>query len=209
LPADNRLFIVTISNPDSDNLGYPGKFVRFNQIAGAIMPVLYLSLFFLVITVIFFILASRQRRQAGIPAGKVIYIDASQWGKVEKPLYDPELRLTGKPDYLVKQGKQVIPVEVKSGRAPQIPYDSHIYQLAAYCLLVDREYGTRPNHGILHYSNRTFAIDFTAALELSIQTIIREMQERTSRSQVDRSHQEGKRCLHCGYRSVCDQALRI
>ena len=173
------------------------------------MPVLYLLIFFLVITVVLFILASRQRRQAGIPAGRVIYFDAGQWGKVEKPLYDPELRLTGKPDYLVKQGEQVIPVEVKSGRAPHVPYDSHIYQLAAYCLLVDHEYGIRPTHGILHYSNRTFAIDFSAELELSIQTTIREMQERTSRSQVERSHQDGKRCPHCGYRSVCDQALRI
>lgn len=173
------------------------------------MSMFILSIFFLVVTVILFILASRQRRQAGIPAGRVIYTDASQWGKVEKPLYDPELRLTGKPDYLVRQGRQVIPVEVKSGRAPQVPYDSHIYQLAAYCLLVDHEYGTRPTHGILHYSNRTFAIDFTAELEESIQATIREMQGRTSHSHVDRSHQDGKRCLHCGYRSVCDQALRI
>ncbi len=173
------------------------------------MPVLYLSIFFLIITVILFILASRQRRQAGIPAGRVVYIDTSQWGKVEKPLYDPELRLTGKPDYLVKQGKQVIPVEVKSGRAPEVPYDSHIYQLVAYCLLVGHEYGTRPTLGILHYSNRTFAIDFTAELELSVQTTIGEMQERTNRSRVDRSHHDGKRCQHCGYRSICDQALRI
>lgn len=63
--------------------------------------------------IVFFILASRQRKQAGIPAGRVIYSDASQWGKVERPLYDPKLRLTGKPDYLMKQGNQLIPVEVK------------------------------------------------------------------------------------------------
>jgi CRISPR-associated exonuclease Cas4 len=173
------------------------------------MSVLYLSIVFLFITVILFILASQQRRQAGIPAGRVIYSDASQWGKVEKPLFDPDMRLTGKPDYLVRQGRQVIPVEVKSGRAPQVPYDSHISQLAAYCLLVEREYGIRPTHGILHYSDRTFAIDFTAAVEVSIRETIREMQGRTSQSRVARSHQDGKRCLHCGYRSICDQALRI
>jgi CRISPR-associated exonuclease Cas4 len=170
---------------------------------------LVLSIIFLVVAVFLFILAYRQRRQAGIPSGRVILTDASQWGKVERPLYDPGLRLTGKPDYLVRQGSQVIPVEVKSGKAPQSPYDSHIYQLAAYCLLVEHEYGTRPTHGILHYSNRTFAIDFTSALEGSIQAIIREMQARTNRTHVDRSHQDGKRCLHCGYRSICDQALRI
>ncbi|MFZ0532444.1 MAG: CRISPR-associated protein Cas4 [Anaerolineales bacterium] len=170
---------------------------------------LILSILFLVVAVFLFILAYYRRRQAGIPSGRVIFTDASQWGKVEKPFYDPELHLTGKPDYLVRQGKQVIPVEVKSGQAPQSPYDSHIYQLAAYCLLVEHEYGTRPTHGILHYSNRTFAIDYSAVLEGSIQATIREMQGRTNRSQVDRSHQDVKRCLHCGYRSICDQALRI
>lgn len=170
---------------------------------------LYLAILFGVIAVVLFFLAARQKRQAGIPGGRVIYIDTNQWGKVEKPLYDPELRLTGKPDYLVRQGKEVIPIEVKSRQAPQVPYDSHIYQLAAYCMLVEREYGTRPTHGIIHYANKNFAIDFTAQLEGSITSIIREMQGRTSHSQMNRSHQDGKRCQHCGYRSICDQALRI
>ena len=173
------------------------------------MVELYLAIFFAIIAAVLFLLVFRQKRQAGIPAGRVIYIDTKQWGKVEKPLYDPELRLTGKPDYLLSQGKQVIPVELKSRQAPAIPYDSHIYQLAAYCLLVEHEYGTRPTHGIIHYANKNFAIDFTTELEGSILEIIRAMQARTSRAQVDRSHQDGKRCQHCGYRSICDQSLRI
>ncbi len=162
-----------------------------------------------VLAIVFFLLSSRQRRQAGIPAGRVIYTDTSQWGKVEKPLYDPERRLAGKPDYLVKHANQVIPVEVKSRRAPRAPHDSHIYQLAAYCLLVAHEYGMRPSHGILHYADKTFAIDFTAELEDSVQGVIDEMQAITARSRVDRSHEDGRRCQNCGYRSVCDQSLRI
>jgi CRISPR-associated exonuclease Cas4 len=170
---------------------------------------LFIIVFLLVIAIIFFVLASRQRRKAGIPAGRVIYTDASQWGKVEKPLYDPKLRLTGKPDYLVKQGSLVIPVEVKSRRSPPVPHDSHIYQLAAYCLLVEHEYKTRPSYGILHYHDKSFAIDFTSELESSTQAVIHEMQARSSRTQVDRSHEDARRCQHCGYRSVCDQSLRI
>jgi len=169
----------------------------------------YLSILFLLVAVVLFIVSARQKRQAGIPAGRVIYTDTSRWGKVEKPLFDPNLRLTGKPDYLVEQGSQVIPVEVKSRNSPQAPYDSHIYQLAAYCLLVQHVYDTRPNYGIIHYRNRTFAIDFTSTLEDSVKTTIREMQEKTSRSQVDRSHENPHSCQHCGYRSICDQSLRI
>jgi CRISPR-associated exonuclease Cas4 len=169
----------------------------------------YIAVLFLLIAIILFFVARRQRRESGIPAGEIIYTDTSRWGKVEKPLYDPEIRLTGKPDYLVESGKQVIPVEVKSGGTPQAPYDSHIYQVAAYCLLVIHEYGIRPNRGIIHYPKRTFAIDFTQSLEDSVRETIQEMQERTTRSQVDRSHAEPRRCSHCGYRSICDQALRI
>lgn len=169
----------------------------------------YLAIFFIVVAIASFYLAARQRRQAGIPGGRVIYIDTDQWGKVEKPLYDPDLRLTGKPDYLVRQGRLVIPIEVKSRPAPQAPYDSHIYQLAAYCLLVEHAYGTRPTYGIIHYADKNFAIDFTAELKVSIQTIIQEIQARAAHKPVDRSHQDGKRCRHCGYRSICDQALRI
>lgn len=169
----------------------------------------YLSIVFLLAAVIFFVLSYQQRRKAGIPTGRVIYSDTRKWGKVEKPIFDPNLRLTGKPDYLVEQGDQIIPVEVKSGKTPQAPFDSHIYQLAAYCLLVEYAFGKKPDAGIIHYPNRTFAIDFTSSLEQNTKAIIQEMQEKTARSRVDRSHDEPRRCQKCGYRSVCDQSLRI
>jgi CRISPR-associated exonuclease Cas4 len=155
------------------------------------------------------IVASRKKRQAGIPTGRVIYSDTRRWGKVEKPLFDPSLRLTGKPDYLVEHGKKIIPIEVKSRSSARVPYDSHIHQLAAYCLLVQHEYGIRPNYGIIQYLNQTFAIDFTPKLEETIKATIREMQEKANQSQVERSHDNPHNCQHCGYRSICDQSLRI
>jgi CRISPR-associated exonuclease Cas4 len=171
--------------------------------------ILYFSLFFLVVALGLFFISTRQKQNAGIPGGKVIYSDTSKWSKVEKPLFDPNIRLAGKPDYLVELGKQVIPIEVKSRRAPQAPFDSHIFQLAAYCLLVQHEYGTRPNYGIIHYPNRTFAIDFTSTLEDSTKEIILQMQGRMTHPQVSRSHENPHCCKRCGYRSICDQSLRI
>ncbi|HWT77906.1 MAG TPA: CRISPR-associated protein Cas4, partial [Candidatus Methylomirabilis sp.] len=49
--------------------------------------------------------ASRRRAETGLPGGRVIYADPKQWGRVEEPLYDARLGLTGKPDYLVRQGE--------------------------------------------------------------------------------------------------------
>ena len=169
----------------------------------------YLSIIFLLLGLVLLVISARQKRQAGIPSGRVIYADTQKWGKLEKPLFDPDLRLTGKPDYLVEQGNQIIPVEVKSRRAPSAPFDSHIYQLAAYCLLVEKHYAIRPYYGLIHYQNRTFAIDFTPALEVAIRSTIREMQEKTTRTQVDRSHENPHSCQNCGYRIICDQSLRI
>src|SRR3972149_9550506 len=141
---------------------------------------------------------------AGLRGGRLVYVDTSQWGRVEKPLYDPALNLTGKPDYLFEQGNKMIPIEIKSNRIARAPYDSHIYQLAAYCLLVQRTFGKRPPHGILHYPNRTFAIDYTAELESGLLALLIEMRASESRKEVNRSHQSPSRCHRCGFRSGCD-----
>jgi CRISPR-associated exonuclease Cas4 len=152
--------------------------------------------------------AGRQRKASGLPGGRIIYTDTRQWGAVEKPLYDPRLNLAGKPDYLVMQSDgQIIPVEVKTGRPPAVPYDSHIFQLAVYCLLVERTLGKRPSHGILHYPGRTFAIDYTPALESTLLDHLAEMRMQERRDSVDRSHEQAARCARCGYRSICDQRL--
>lgn len=152
-------------------------------------------------------LASRRQRAAGLPLGRVIYDDAGRWGKPEKPFYDAALSLTGKPDYLVEQNGKQIPVEVKSSWAPAQPYDSHLYQLAAYCLLVERAYTRRPPYGILRYRNRAFAIDYTPQLETHLLDLLAEIRQQQRRPAPDRSHQEPTRCSRCGYRSACDQRL--
>ena len=129
-----------------------------------------------------------QRREAGLPGGRVIYTDTRAWGIVEKPLFSNELGLTGKPDYLVEQNGKLIPVEVETGRVPDAPYDLHIFQLAAYCLLVEKTYGKRPPYGIIHYPNRNFAVDYTPQLELALLDQLAEMRRDENRTNVPRSH---------------------
>ena len=169
---------------------------------------LYLVPLLVLIALVLFWIASRQRRAAGFPAGRVIYADTSHWGKVEKPLYDSLIGLTGKPDYLVEQAGRLIPVEVKSSRVSQAPYDGHIFQLAAYCLLSQRAFGKRPPHGILHYPNRTFAIDYTAQLEASLLEILTDIRQNENKKDIPRSHASTARCQRCGFRTICDQALK-
>ena len=165
-----------------------------------------------ILAIALYFASERRQKSAGIPGGRLIYTDTRSWRALEEPLYDPELNLVGKPDYLVEKGEQVIPVEVKTSRPPDVPYDSHLYQLAAYCLLVQQIYGARPPYGILHYSDnsrstRTFKVNYTLAMEQSISQLIHEMRQREKRTDVARSHEIVGRCTRCGYRSTCDQRL--
>ena len=161
----------------------------------------------LLLALLFLWQSARQRRAAGLPAGRVIFTDTRGWGKLEKPLFYAPLELTGKPDYLIEKDGRIIPVEVKSGRAPEAPHDSHIYQLAAYCLLVEKTYGSRPPYGVIHYPGRDFAVDYTSGLEASLLDLLAEMRRDEHGSDVPRSHEQAARCARCGFRKMCDQSL--
>ncbi len=143
-----------------------------------IIPALAI-LFFLVALLLLWQVWRRQKA-SGLPSGRIIYSDTHAWGPVEAPLYDDELFLTGKPDYLMNGKDGIIPVEVKSSRLSGTPYDSHIFQLAAYCRLVEANFGKRPRYGILNYPNQTFAVDYTPTLEASLKTLLEELRARWS-----------------------------
>ncbi len=169
--------------------------------------ILYVALLLIVLAVVLLWQSSRQRRQAGLPGGRLIYTDTRAWGIVEKPLFAAELGLNGKPDYLVRTGDRIIPVEVKSGRTPEAPYDSHIFQVASYCLLVERTFGRRPAYGIIHYPKRDFAVDYTPELESVLLDQLAEMRRDETRADVPRSHESPARCRACGFRRICAQSL--
>jgi len=151
--------------------------------------------------------AQAARRETGLPRGRVIYVDTGAWERCERPLFSNRQRLTGRPDYLVRSPRGLIPVEIKSGRAPQQPYPAHVLQLAAYCLLVEEQEGRAPLHGILKYEDRAFEIDYTPALRAELLHVLDDMRQDLAARSVDRSHDEAGRCQGCGYRDQCDQRL--
>lgn len=166
-----------------------------------------LILFLFLLALFFFWQSNRQQKATGLPGGQVVYTDTRAWGKVEKPLFYAALGLTGKPDYIIENDGQMIPVEVKSGKAPEAPYDSHIFQLASYCLLIEKNYGKRPPYGIIHYENKDFSIRYTKELETALIELIADMREDDLKINVSRSHQQPARCKRCGYQNLCEERL--
>ena len=164
---------------------------------------------FLTLLAIFAWLTSRSsQRQTGLPPGQVIYDDMAHRFQKQETIFSRELGLVGRPDYLVKeQDGSIVPVEVKSGYAPSEPYDGHVLQLAAYCLLVEEVYGIRPSHGILQYRDRAFAVDFSYDLEGDLLDLLELMREDALAEQVFRDHDDPARCDNCGFLAYCEQSL--
>ncbi len=147
-------------------------------------------------------------QQSGLPVNQIIYSDTGTWHPNGETLYSTELRLAGRPDYLIQQHDgEIVPVELKSGRAPAEPWEGHILQLAAYCLLVEETYGTRPSYGIIQYRDRAFAIDYTADLEDELLELLEEMRDTLTEEEVDRDHNDWRRCAACGLNQRCAQRL--
>ncbi|RMG94240.1 MAG: Dna2/Cas4 domain-containing protein [Chloroflexi bacterium] len=167
-----------------------------------ILPIL------LLIAVALWRLAGNWQQQTGLPDGEVIYTDSGAWFSNDQPLYASQYRLVGKPDYLVEQADgMIIPVELKSGHAPAKPWEGHVLQLAAYCLLVQENFGIRPDYGIIQYQDRAFAIEFTPELEEDLLDILAEMHEDMFAGEIHRDHDQWRLCASCGVRHVCTQRL--
>lgn len=153
-------------------------------------------------------LSTRARRATGLPEGRVVYSDTGAWQRNEQPLYSARHRLSGKPDYLVRDGEAVIPVEVKSGPAPRAPREGHVLQLAAYCLLVHERFGRRPSHGLVKYDDGQFAVEFTPALEAEVLRALSAMRAaEADPAGAHRDHADPRRCASCGVREACDERL--
>jgi CRISPR-associated exonuclease Cas4 len=168
----------------------------------------YWGILLLILGLLLWLLSRRQRKTTGLPAGDLLYTDSNYWQTLPKPLYDPVLELVGKPDYVVKEKTgMVVPVELKSGTAPSYPWDSHIMQLAAYCYLVEKNFGQRPPHGIIRYQNKSFTISYTSDLETKLLALIKEIRIVERTQLAPRSHNQPARCRACGYHQICDQSL--
>jgi CRISPR-associated exonuclease Cas4 len=153
---------------------------------------------------------SRAKREGtGLPQGRVIYDDTGAWQECPRALFSRRYLLTGKPDYIVAQGEDLIPVEVKPRRSAEQPYDSDRLQLAAYCLLIEDNFGKAPPYGIIKYSGATFAIEYTAQLRRQLLDTMQYMRRDLRGAPVPPSHDNPRRCHACGHREHCEGRLKV
>jgi CRISPR-associated exonuclease Cas4 len=149
--------------------------------------------------------AKVKREEYDVREGKIEFIDDE---RVRPKMFESKnLRLRGRPDYVVLEGEYHIPVEIKTGRTPRGPLFSHILQTAAYCVLLEEEYGKPPPYGILKYGEVEHEIDYTPDLRKLVEDKLVDMSEARHSGVVHRNHGRRMKCVHCSRRSVCPEKL--
>lgn len=147
-------------------------------------------------------LRAKRKRVEGAIDGDIRYVGR----ETSRLLKSERYGLTGRPDYILERGGEIIPVEVKSGRRPKGPLFSHVLQVAAYCLLLEEE-GNNVSHGILRYGDMEHEVEFDAELRSILLGKVKEMRRLKSSRDVHRNHHRPGKCHTCSRREMCPERL--
>jgi CRISPR/Cas system-associated exonuclease Cas4 (RecB family) len=156
----------------------------------------------LLVGVVLLLLARWLRRRSRVPAGRLLASDAG--ARPGMVLSSERHGLHGRPDYLIRRGRQVIPVELKPSQ--DRPHDSAVMQLMVYCLLVEERFG-RPEYGLLVLRDGARPIAFTDARRAALLDILAAM--RAAPAVPPRGHEQPGRCRACAFAPVCSEALAM
>lgn len=176
---------------------------------------LVVAFLLLVLALVLFWWGNRQKSTSGIPIGKIVSIDLHDSLRPQQPFLSRRHLLTGRPDYLLRRGKEWIPVEVKTVEEFRQPCEGHIFQLLAYCLLVEEKFGVQPRFGYLQYRSRsphdqrnyTYQIEYNNQMKTKVVELLNQIHEVEHSGEAHRSHEVPARCRGCGYAAICDQRL--
>ena len=135
--------------------------------------------------------------------GKIEYIDMDD----SKVFISDEHGISGRPDYIIKLGDHLIPVEAKKGRTPQGPLFSHIIQVAAYCLLIEEATGTRPPYGVVKYPEQEHEIEYNDDMKKVLLEKVQEIRRAQDEGEAHRNHKRPGKCRSCSRRTVCPERL--
>ena len=123
-----------------------------------------------------------------------------------KLLQSEKYDLQGKPDYIVRKGKQYIPVELKSGTVgdANFPHDGDVMQLVAYFLIIEDLYNGRVRVGRIIYKDATFVVRNTRSIRRTLFKRLKRMRAmlKTGKGTACPSFQHCRFCI--ARDSVCE-----
>ena len=147
--------------------------------------------------------------RTGLPTRDILYADVGSTFPQPAPLISKRYRLSGRPDYLVRVKDGIVPVELKSSPTPSSgrPYDGHLFQLAAYCLLVEDVCRVSVPYGLVKYEDPTIRVEYTPSLRASLIALLDEIRTAKRNGNATSPTINPANSRSCGFRSVCGEGL--
>jgi len=147
----------------------------------------------------------KTKKKYKIQQGKITYSDLN---KPAKCLFSNKLKISGKPDYIIKRKDKYIPVEFKTGDYKK-PQKNHILQLATYCQLVEDNYKSFVPYGILVYNNKKqYKISYNPQLRFELENTIKQMRSILKTNKIDMNHNSFYRCKNCSMEKYCNIKIK-
>jgi hypothetical protein len=141
------------------------------------------------------VLFGHARRGRGLSDGRTESLD-------DLTLYSERLKLTGRPDRIVRAGERLIPEEWKSAKRVS---EGHRLQVGTYFLLIEEQYGVRPPFGVVVLGDgRRVEVKNPERLRSKVLAIAEEIRERRRalREEIP-VRQPAAKCRVCGQRGNC------
>ncbi len=204
----NRMMVIVAILATLFSIFAVSFFMPPNYVTGYILEIA--SLIWLIGATYFLSLSMRKeiryseiRNELKLPDGEIIYVDDLK----KAPLMKSErYGICGRPDMLIRHGKEYIPMEIKTGRVPRGPLFSHIMQLTAYMVLIEENY-SQPMYGLLKYGSQIYQIEYENDLKKIMLEKVEEMRNALKTGEVHRNHNRPGKCRHCSRRDICPERL--
>ena len=145
---------------------------------------------------------------------RLFYADKKA-GKDEDIIYGKLLTsekhgLTGKPDFVFKRGRKLVPVELKSGKLNGLghPHRGDLMQLTAYFVILHDLFGLKPRQGRLIYADTMFVVKNKWRLRRDLFKTIGEMRRTLANEGPENPpERDYMKCRFCLCReTVCETA---
>ena len=145
------------------------------------------------------------KNKYNIQQGRITYSDLN---KPAKPFFSKKYRISGKPDYVIQRKEGYIPVELKTGYH-LVPQKNHVFQLAAYCHLLEENYGGFVPYGIIVYNNqKQYRISIDPKIRFELEATIKKMRYSLKNYEFFRNHNDIHRCLSCSMKKYCNNKIK-
>jgi CRISPR-associated exonuclease Cas4 len=137
-----------------------------------------------------------------------LFVAAGHRADVEPLLVDEAHRLRGRPDFLIRHRKGLIPVELKPLRTSRTLYESDRLQIGTYLMLVRAgNPGASVPYGVVRYKETTFRVYLTADLEARCLAVAEQVRAARRATVVHRTHNIPAKCRACAHLTTCGEAI--